>query len=592
MKAFRRAGKFCLVLFFFIGAAAPVSAPEKASLVIVLSVDQMRADYLERFRPFFGKDGFNRFLERGASFPQARYRHAITFTGPGHASIGSGLDPRSHGIIGNRWYDVQEHQAVYCSEDRRTEWVGAPAEGKKIPWAPASPVLLNGASLGDRLKERFPKSRVVGIALKDRAAVLMAGRKADAAIWFEERFGRFVTSTYYPPHPELLAFDERLPEFLAKRKVWDLSGKIPEGALSKITFDPPDLYTAKDPSHAEGVTFPHPLSSPRALVSSPYGDELVLDLARFIIDRMRLGADPAQPDLLFIGLSSTDYYGHDFGPDSREIADGIVRLDSALESFFQSLDAAVGRDRVLIFLTGDHGVTPLPEVARAKHRLRTGRDDPSVAGRVNLNGGRGETAAVSEGSKDRVELERHLARRFSYALEPGLPNPQEGAVLFFEEPSLYLNRAVLARRGLSLESVKEEARDFVRKIPGVVLAYTNTEIGDGLPATAPHSLAIERSFRADRSGDVFIVLKPGWIWSYGKEAGTTHGQPSDDDARVPVLAWGAGVKAGSWDPKVSPLSIARTVGALFGFEVGESDAEILEPILGRGIGTKRVAAAR
>ncbi len=609
MKTFRRGLLALLALFVFAVPAMPAVAAERPSLVVVISVDQMRADYLDRFRAYFGKDGFNRLLEQGAVFPEARHRHAITFTGPGHASIGTGLDPRHHGIVGNLWYDVSRGQEVYCAGDRDARWVGeGPDAPPRIPIEPGSPVWLGGASLGDRLKEKFPGARVVGVALKDRAAVLMAGRKADAVLWFEERFARFVTSSYYPPHPELLAFDKELPAYFAdlEHHCWKLSGRIPEPNLERMAFDPSSLPRPRNAPgeplggaaappigplpEGYGTSFPHTLASPKAIVSSPWGNQLVLGLARFVIEGMGLGSQAERPDLLFIGISATDYYGHWFGPDSKEVADGMVRLDASLQSFFEWLDKKIGKDRTLLFLTSDHGVQSIPEVARAKYALRTGRNDPLLAGRLDLSNGRGETAAVRQSSRDRYALEQFLAGKFGYALEPDRPNVQEGAVLFFEEPTMYVNRPVLARRGLDVERVKAAVRDWVKTRPGVLQAFTNTEILDGLPATAPNALAIERSFRADRSGDVFIVLKPGWMWSYGREVGTTHGQPNDDDTRVPLLAWGPGVRAGSWTPKVSPLSIARTVGALFGFEAGEPDAEILEPVFGRAFGSKKVAA--
>ena len=574
-------------------AASPLDAAEKPGLIVVISVDQMRTDYLVRFRPYFGRDGFNRFLDRGAQFPENRFRHAVTFTGPGHASIGTGLDPRDHGIIGNRWYDVQSGHTPYCSEDARTAWVGAGPEAQKIPWKPASPVQMTEDSLGDRLKEKYPGSRVVAVGLKDRAPVMMAGRKADAAIWFEDRFGRFVTSTYYPPRPSLLKFNERLPEFFAQRKTWELSGRIPPAALEKITFDPPELYGSKIVTQGGTPTFPHPLPNTRAILYSPYGDELILEFARSVIDDLSLGRQAdGQPDLLFIGMSSTDYYGHNFGPDSKEVAEGIVRLDATLESFFRWLDEKAGANRTLVFLTGDHGVQPIPQVAIAKHRKATGRDNPELAGRVDFNNGPGEAATVAQVSEPRRRLEALLAKKHGYALRMDAPNATEGAIVIFEEPSLYLNRAVLARRGVAPEKVKQDVRDWTRTIPGVLTAYTNTEILNGLPAGAPHALAVERSFRPDRSGDVFVILKPGWMWSYGRDGGTTHGQPNDDDAKVPLLAWGAGVRAGSWDARVSPLSIARTVGALLGFEAGAADADVLEPVLGREMGMKKVATAR
>lgn len=554
----------------------------------------MRADYLDRFRPYFGKDGFNRFLERGAVFPEARHRHAITFTGPGHASIGTGLDPRHHGIIANRWFDLASRRPVYCVEDGRTRWVGAPADTPKIPVLPASPLFLDQDSVGDRLKEKFPLARVVGVALKDRAAVLMAGRKADAALWFEERFARFVTSTYYPARPSLLTYDSRLPAFFEnpEHRRWTLSGRIPAADLDRVTYDPPSLADAKSPPEGYGATFPHTLADTRQIISSPWGDVLLLDYARFVIEDLGLGTKSDRPDLLFLGLSSTDYYGHWFGPDSKEIADGIVRLDATLQSFFGWLDEKVGRDRILLFLTSDHGVQPLPEVTRAREKEKTGAIDYYGSGRVDFSNSRaGEFPVLRDVGGDRFALETFLAKKFSYGLDPNAPNVQEGAVLFFEEPSFYLNRPALARRGLDVEQVKAAVRDWVRTRPGVLQAFTNTEIQDGLPATAENALAIERAFRADRSGDVFVVLKPGWMWSYGREAGTTHGQPNDDDTRVPLVAWGAGVKTGSWGPKVSPISIAKTIGLVFGFDVGEPDAEALDPVLGRDIGTKKTMAS-
>jgi hypothetical protein len=419
----------------------------------------------------------------------------------------------------------------------------------------------------------------------------MGGRKADAAVWFERSWGRFVTSTYYPPRPSLLAFNGKLPAFFATHRRWELSGRIPEKDLARITFDPPELARFKGVLAGTGESFPHLLPSPAAVAESPMGDELLLELVRFAVRDFHLGRNPSgAPDLLFVSLSSLDYYAHRAGPDSREVADGVVRLDAQLEAFFRWLDSEIGANRTLIFLTADHGLTTIPEVAREKARRRTGKDDPSLAGRVDFENGRGAGAAVRDGSPDRLELEMHLAGVFGYTLDPSLPNALEGAVLRFEDPiGFYLNRAVIARRRLAPERVKEAIRDWVRRRPGVRVAYTNTEVADGLPATEPLALAIERSFRADRSADVLVYLVPGWI--FRREPGSTHGQPTDDDSRVPLLAWGPGVRAGSWDLRASPLSIARTVGALFGFEAGEPDAEVLQPVLGRDEETRAPAIA-
>ena len=551
-----------VALLLLLAAAAP--AAEKPSLVVVLSVDQMRADYLERFAPFFSADGLKRFLRRGAVFRQARHRHAVSVTGPGHASIGSGLDPRGHGIVANDWLDPARGVAVYCAEDRGADWVGVPPGAAKPKRAGRSPVLASGAFLGDRLKERFPASRVAGVAWKDRSAILMAGHKADAALWFDESLRRFLTSTYYPPHPELLAFNERVDRFLASRKRWDVSKRIPPDRLAAVTFDPPEAASAKEDPAGMGRAFPHPLPSARAVANSPAADELVLELARFVVSRWSLGSRPQAPDLLFVGLSATDYVGHAFGPDSREMAEQIVRLDASLDAFFRWLDATVGPSRVLVFLTADHGVTPIPEVARA--RAAAG-GKPADVGRADLD----------DGSPGRAALERRLAERLGPRSDPKAEAP-EPAVRAFIEPYLYLNRRLLSDRGFSVERARREARDFVAGLPGVAAAYTSTDIADGLPASAPFAAEVARSFRPDRSGDVYVVLRPGWIWGSGT-SGTSHGQPSDDDLRVPLAVWGPGVRTGVSDAPVSPLAIAKTVGALFEFEAGAPDVEPLSPVV-------------
>lgn len=574
-------------------AAGPLAAAERPSLVVVISVDQMRADYLDRFHTYFGKDGFNRFLQRGAVFTQARHRHSYTETAPGHASIGTGLDPVHHGVLSNRWFDPSTGRNPYSVSDPFVSWVGQ-AAGYAGTTTPASPVRLDEASLGDRLKEHFPGARVVGVSLKDRAAVGMAGRKADAAVWFDEYEGRFVTSSYYPPRASLLAFNaEPLRKLLGdpKRRVWDLSGFIPAAEMEKITFDPPELYRYKDPLEGMGETFPHPTRTPRAIVSSPFGDEILLEFARFAIRDMALGRNPeGAPDLVFIGMSATDLYGHKFGPDSREIADGLARLDRSLESFFRWLDAWLGRRGALLFLTADHGVTPIPEVAREKAR-RSGNDRPDLAGRADMHNPRGKRT-LGEAGADRLVIERQVAGTLGYALDEGRPNADEAAIAWFEDGFVYLNRPVLARRGLDIERVKNAVKDALRSRPGLAAAYTNTEIGNGLPPGAPETLEVTRSFRADRAGEVYAILKPGWIWFYEKNAGTTHGQPNEDDTHVPLVAWGAGVVAGTYDTPTSPLAIAKTVGAVFGFQVGEPDVLPLAPVFAGAKAPEKAAAAR
>jgi predicted AlkP superfamily pyrophosphatase or phosphodiesterase len=561
-----------VVLLFL--AAAPLFGAERPSLVVVLSVDQMRADYLDRFRPYFGKDGFNRFLQHGAVFTEARHRHAYAETAPGHAAIGTGLDPRHNGILSNRFFDPATGRNPYVVEDLFVEGVPK-ADSAATATLPASPVRLDGASFGDRLKEHFPGARVVGVSLKDRAAIFMAGRKADAAIWFDAKGGRFVTSTYYRSHPSLLEFNRGpLQKFLQdpRHRQWDLSGLIPPQDLERITFDPPDLYRFKDSFGKLGIEFPHRnIDSAEAITYTPYGNDLIRDLA--------LGRQPSgAPDLLFVGISSTDIYGHKYGPDSREVADGMLRLDRSLQDFFHWLDAYLGKRSVLLFLTADHGVTPIPEVAREK-ALRGGQSVAADAfGRCDMHNPRGKKT-VSEAGADRLEIERALARELAYTLDETKLNTEEAAIAWFEDGFFYLNRPVLKRRGVDLERAKTALREATRARPGVAAAYTNTEIGNGLSSEDAAALAVERSFRADRAGELYAILKPGWIWFYERAVGTTHGQPSDDDLHVPLLAWGKGVTAGRYETHVSPLAIAKTVGRIFRFAVGEPDVDPLAPLV-------------
>ncbi|MEO8036981.1 MAG: alkaline phosphatase family protein [Acidobacteriota bacterium] len=435
---------------------APSYSARRPRLVVVISIDQFRYEYLKRFAPWFSAGGFNRFLKQGADFDHAFYRHAITFTGPGHAAIGTGRNPAETGIVGNTWlernapfdqrawdwffedtggYKAASHPVAaagmpawyahggtprYCVDDPRTRVSEGRTDGM-------SPVALDGDSLGDRLKQKYPDAHVVATALKDRAAILMAGRRADAAYWFDHKLPGFVSSGYYRYDRSLLDFNSRVKSYFPESGLWKLSGIIPTADMQRITFDPPAAWLLKNPLY--GGTFDHPVKSGRAFAYSPFANDMLLDFTSAAIEHHHLGED-SSPDLLFIGISTPDYIGHYYGPDSMEVADDAVRLDRSLERFLNALVAKIG-DGLLVAITADHGVQSRPEIARLR--------DPKIdAGRTDLRNAIGTAHFISELPPLRIELERLVAKKLEIPFNADAPLSQ-ALLFFFEEPSLYLN---------------------------------------------------------------------------------------------------------------------------------------------------------
>src|SRR6266568_802631 len=487
-----------LILLLFLATGAFAAPPR---LVVVVSIDQFPSYYLTRFDNVLGNDGFKRLEREGTWFVNAAYPYATTFTGPGHASIGTGHTPSESGIIGNNWYDRATHARMYCATDPHVDPILPPSAGAKVRDANRmSPLNLDAAGLGDRLQEHDRESKVYSVSLKDRAAILMGGRKAWGAFWFDPKAG-FTTTTYYRHHLDALLrdFNATLAARLKAHPSWTLD---PHTRDAHVT-DPESLRDVKTNRYGLGTSFDHPIGNMEALTYTPFGNELVLDFARQIIKRESLGAGE-HPDLLFVSLSSNDYLGHLFGPDSWEAADAVVRTDGQLAAFLRELRAQFGTN-VTFALTADHGVQPIPAVAKVK--------EPSKpAGLVDFNNAQ---------SPGRIEVEKIAAQKL------GLSAPVN-AIFWFEEPAFYLTFPP----NLDPEAVKRAYRDAALTIEGVSDAFTNSEMM--LPEGSSESRdkkAMRLSFRADRSGDVLITLKPGYIWKSSIAA--THGQPVPDDQRVP-----------------------------------------------------------
>lgn len=537
-----------LVLVSSFAAAAP------PDLVVVISIDQFRQEYVTRFEPWFSEGGFRKLMAEGAAYPEAWFPYGTTYTCVGHATIGTGRLPQDHGIIANEWFDDRAKKSVYCVDDERAR----PSEGNDGAY---SPVLLEGDSLGDRLQERYPGSKVIGVGIKDRAAILMAGRKADAAYWFDEDLPGFVSSSYYRWNREVLAFNESVPRRIAARPVWEPSGLIPEADLARVTYDPEHLWKHKGEDTGEG-SFPHVIADADDLLYTPFANDLVLDFARHVLDVEWMGREDGSPDILWVGLSAQDYLGHNYGPDSREVADAVVRLDRSLEAFFADLERRFG-ERVVVAVTADHGTQAIPEVTRDK----------------GLHGGRISIATTSASKTIgglpplRRDLEMRIAKRLGVELRDGHPVSSR-FLLSLEQPSYYLNWERIEALGLDPQTVANAVRDSLLEIDGVAGAWTAAELMRVGPPSTPLEQMARLSFRPDRAGDVLAYLKPGYMWS-GKTTGSTHGQPVEPDQHVILMLAGPGVPKGRHTERAEIQQLARTLGHLLGIDAGTPGGPLL-----------------
>jgi hypothetical protein len=397
----------------------------------------------------------------------------------------------------------------------------------------------------------------MSLALKDRAAILMGGRRADAAYWFDRDLPGFVSSSYYRFNAEVLSFNALVPGYMPGSAEWRPAPYIPPDEMPRVTFDPPEAWPLKNTTY--GGTFPHPVKSMKALTYSPLAQDLVLDFAQHLIVTENLGTSETA-DVLFVGITPTDYVGHYYGPDSMEVADNFVRLDRSLAHFLDALERRFG-DRVLVALTADHGVQPNPEIVKL-------RQPDADAGRMDLRTPDPSATLISDLPPTRIELERNLARKLGIAFDENA-SLAHALIFFFEEPSLWVNWKRVSELRLDGERVKRALRDVLREMKhhGIDDAWTNTELLVADPRASRNKQLMRHSFRSDRAGDVLMALRPGWIWMWGSNS-TTHGQPVDNDMHVPLMFWGAGVKPGMYDADASPLDLARTIGTVFGVEAG------------------------
>jgi predicted AlkP superfamily pyrophosphatase or phosphodiesterase len=494
--------------------------PRRPKLVLILVIDQFRYDYLVRFRQQFVAGGFNLLLNGGANFADCRYDYAITATGPGHATLLTGAYANVHGIIGNEWYEPTLRRPVYCVEDLTTKLVSESDRASATPGF--SPHYLIGSTLGDELRAATDfRSKVVAISLKDRAAVLMGGHSPSAAYWYDPGSGRFVTSTYYMP---------ALPSWVAK---FNRNSPVKEYCGGKWT-------ALAETTGANGQTLGEFRGMPEEscpdskflgwLQQTPYMNEIELGFAREAVRNEHLGQG-TDTDLLAISLSVNDYIGHAFGPYSPQVADATLRTDRYLASFFAELDKLVGLNNVWVALSADHGVAPNPGFIQ-DHKWGPGNAQPALI---------------------RNAVEKAMASAFG----------PEAWVEGTEEPYIYLNHHALNNHHVQAPQAEEVAATAAASVPGVMAAFTRTQLLTGSLPSTPFARAASNSFNPKRGGDVFVVLDPYAVPVSGSRE-TTHGSPWNYDSQVPLLLWGSAFKPGVYFSQCQPIDLAATLAATLG----------------------------
>ncbi len=519
------------IILIFLGLGIQFVSPaqsqtEKPKLVVGIIVDQMRQEYLYRFADRYTEGGFKRMMNEGFMMTNGHYNYAPTVTGPGHASVYTGTTPATHGIISNAWYSRKLNKSIYCAEDSTVTNVGGTPGNGNI-----SPRNLLTTTVTDELRFATGKrSKVVGIAIKDRGASLPAGHTGDA-YWYDDVNGEFMTSTYY--HDMLPAW---VVAFNAK--------KIPDSYLSKTweTMFPLDTYvnSIADNNEFEGIpagkqtpTFPYHLDSLRAanggyglIASTPFGNSMTVDFAMAAIEGEKLGQGEVT-DFLAVSFSSPDYIGHRFGPTSVELEDNYLRLDREFDRLFAYLDQTYGKGQYLVFLSADHAVA---DVAAYMVSQRV------PAGNINTNYVLGQITGYCNAKYGQGDW-----------------------ILRYTGDQVFLNRTLADEKKVDFVALQRDLADFMLRFNGIKEVYTAEDMRTK-QFTYGRARLLQMGYNHKSSGDLLLVFEPAWMVSGTR--GTTHGSPYNYDTNVPILFFGWGVKHGSSSRQASITDIAPTVSAL------------------------------
>ncbi len=514
------------VLLFSLGLAA--SQAKKPRLVVFISVDQARFDYLIRFRPLF-KDGLKLILDRGTDFTNTFHDYATTETGPGHATLSTGSFPSNSGIIANEWFDRGKKRVVNCVEDSASPVVtskGVSAAGTSSGRSPRH-LLLSG--LGDWIRQADPESKVFAASRKDRGAILLGGLGANAAFWYDEKTGEFVTSQYYSrTYPEWIrAFTLEHSPARKFGMLWTPLG-VTEAAARTAEIEAVNC-TSTFPHPIGGLTFTPDAAYFLAFGGTPYMDEYLGEFAQKLIAQENLGQDD-HLDYLGLSFSAVDFVGHTYGPNSPEALDTFLRLDQTLGALFRYLDRKVGLDRVVVSFSADHGVMGLPEYQKTKNL---------PGSRVTM-----EDVVCLEGIGAKLE------EKFG-----------KGNWLLDD---LYLDYDSLSKKNLSQEQVERELSSWLARCPSVARVWTRTELLHPPANPDPFMVRFLHSFNPERSPDLLVQYKEYVLPHFGP--GTGHGSPYDYDRHIPFVLIVPGRPPTVVDQEIRSVDIAPTVASTLGIK--------------------------
>jgi len=540
--------KIKIVLFvlmmpaFFVSKAQTVTPRPK--LVVGIIIDQMRYDYLYKFESLYGENGFKKLMNEGTNFKFAHFNYVPTYTGPGHTSIYTGTTPYYHGIIGNSWFDKKTKKMVYCVEDKSVNTLGADDKNGQM-----SPRRLLSTTITDQLKlSTNGRSKVISISLKDRAAIMIGGHMADAAYWYDSKTGNFITSTYYM---------KELPGWVTNFNNKKLADKYSAGdwklsfPIEKYKQTLPDEAGYEEDVFSEGKTsFPHSFKNVPAkdkygvLRYTPFANDLQFDFVKSAFKNEKLGQHQ-DTDFLAISFCASDYVGHAYGPNSVEVEDLYVKIDSLIADMINLLDKKLGKGNYLMFLSADHAVAEGPDFLKEKN-IPGGWFDPHIV---------------------RDSLENFTTRNYN--------NPK--LIESFSNSQIFFNRQVIDEQNLELSNLENVYAQYLREtFPEIKEIFKRDDLEKGIAGRTNPNLLLN-GFNPVRSGDVIFGLQPGFIFARGGQDATSHGSLYSYDTHVPLIFYGWNIPRKTINKPVYIVDIAPTIADLL--KIQEPNACIGIPLI-------------